>query len=356
MRVLPTPLDGSFGTSRRRQLKCQHLAGWGGTLWSSNGVSTFAISPVGALRKTGCLSLPSQRTLRDYTHFAKAVSGFSTAVDQQLRDRNMPGVEEVCVVVLLDEMHIREDLVYNNFTGTSYIIVCIVMWIIGICIHVISLSLWCIAGEFVGFTDLGDINTHVANFEAQLESGTVPTKPLAKSVLLNSGLQFPYAQFPCASLRGDQLFHIVRRAIWSLQRYGFHVLGLTCDGLAANQQMFRLHAPKGCSETVHKASNPFAIHFPSLLFFLIPHLLKMVRNCFASKNRHLWVRHSFTISKEGLYVVIIFIVILQFHHPISWSELFMASRHNIESLTVVPKLQYEHVFWLVFPRLGGSGM
>ena len=80
---------------------------------------------------------------------------------------------------------------------------------------------------------------------------------------------------------------------------------------------------------------------PAFSFFLIPHLLKMVRNCFASKNRHLWVRHSFTISKEGLYVVI---VILQFHHPISWSELFMASRHNIESLTVVPKLQYEHVF------------
>ena len=105
-----------------------------------------------------------------------------------------------------------------------------------------------IAGEFVGFTDLGDINTHVANFKAQLESGTVPTKPLVKSVLvlmvrgLNSGLQFPYAQFPCASLRGDQLFHIVWRAIGRLQRYGFHVLGLTCDGLAANR-----HVPAPCA-------------------------------------------------------------------------------------------------------------
>ena len=124
----------------------------------------------------------------------------------------------------------------------------------------------------VRFTDLGDINTHVSNFEAQLESGTVPTKPLTKSVLvlmvrgLNSGLQFPYAQFPCG---GDQHFHIVWR-VRRLQRYGFHVLGLTCDGLAANRQMFRLHVPKGCSETVHKASNPFAIHFPSLLFFSDP--------------------------------------------------------------------------------------
>ena len=90
-----------------------------------------------------------------------------------------------------------------------------------------------IAGEFIGFTNLGDINTHIANFKAVLESGTVPTKPLAKSMLvfmvrgLNSGLQFPYVQFPCDSLHGDQLFHLVWRVIGRLQRFGFHVMGLT---------------------------------------------------------------------------------------------------------------------------------
>ena len=90
-----------------------------------------------------------------------------------------------------------------------------------------------ITGEFIGFTDLGDINTHIANFEAQLHSGTASTKPLAKSMLvfmvrgLNSGLQFPYVQFPCDSLRGDQLFHLVWKVIGRLQRFGFHVLGIT---------------------------------------------------------------------------------------------------------------------------------
>lgn len=73
-----------------------------------------------ALRKSGCLSLPSQRTLRDYTHIAAAASGFSAAVDQQLIDAaelaTCPEWKK-CVVVLLDEMHIREDLVYNKFTG-----------------------------------------------------------------------------------------------------------------------------------------------------------------------------------------------------------------------------------------------
>ena len=44
----------------------------------------FSSSGYEALRKSGCISLPSQRTLRDYTHFAKATSGFSCDVDQQL--------------------------------------------------------------------------------------------------------------------------------------------------------------------------------------------------------------------------------------------------------------------------------
>ena len=79
-----------------------------------------------ALRKSGCLSLPLQRTLRDYTHIAKAGSGFSTAVDQQLIDAaelaTCPEWKK-CVALLLDEMHIREDLVYNKFTGMLRLIV-----------------------------------------------------------------------------------------------------------------------------------------------------------------------------------------------------------------------------------------
>ena len=89
--------------------------------------------------------------------------------------------------------------------------------------------------------DLQSLNRHLTEFEAHLINGTAPpTMPMAKSVLvlmvrgLNSGLQFPYAQFPCTSLRGNQIFHIIWKAVGHLQRYGFHVMGLTCDGLAAN--------------------------------------------------------------------------------------------------------------------------
>ena len=36
------------------------------------------------LRQSGVLKLPSQRTLRDYTHYIPATTGFSAKVDEML--------------------------------------------------------------------------------------------------------------------------------------------------------------------------------------------------------------------------------------------------------------------------------
>ena len=73
-----------------------------------------------ALRQSGCITLPSQRTLRDYTHFSKASVGFSTDVDLQLIEAaevlSCPEWKK-CVVVLMDEMYIRENLVYDKSSG-----------------------------------------------------------------------------------------------------------------------------------------------------------------------------------------------------------------------------------------------
>jgi len=159
-------------------------------------------------------------------------------------------------------------------------------------------------GALIGFANLGDIDAHLYRFEQSLESGAFLTKePLAKTMLvvmvrgLFSGLQFPYAQFPCATLWGEQMFHIFWKTVGRLERYGFCVLGLTCDGLAANRQLFRLHAPRRSQELVHKTSNPYAKEPQSVLFFSDPpHLLKTVRNCFANKNRHLRVRSTIQVS------------------------------------------------------------
>ncbi len=61
------------------------------------------------IRQSGCLSLPSQRTLRDYSQCVKAEPGFFTKVDHQAWQK--------LVILLLDEMYIREDQVYNKHSG-----------------------------------------------------------------------------------------------------------------------------------------------------------------------------------------------------------------------------------------------
>ena len=69
------------------------------------------------LRESGVSKLPSQRTLRDHTCCTKAAPGFSDDVDSQLMEA---AKIDTCakygkfVVLLMNEMHIKEDLVYNN--------------------------------------------------------------------------------------------------------------------------------------------------------------------------------------------------------------------------------------------------
>ena len=98
--------------------------------------------------------------------------------------------------IVMDEMYIKEDLVYNKNSG-----------------------------GLVGFTNLGQINTHLLQFQHSLEGGKEnPSRTLAKTMLvfmvrgLSQRLQFPYAQFPCtATMSGDMLYDLV----WEVSK-GFH--------------------------------------------------------------------------------------------------------------------------------------
>ena len=171
------------------------------------------------LREFGCIHLPSQRTLQDYTHYIPAKVGFSAEVDQQLIDAiDFTKEANRYVSLLLDEVHIKEDLVYDKHSGS-----------------------------LIGFTNMGEINNHLINFERSLadEPGEAS---IASSVLvimvrgLFSKLNFPYVQFAVASLSGDLMVDPVWEAISRLERQGIRVLALTCDGASANRRLWKLHS------------------------------------------------------------------------------------------------------------------
>ena len=66
------------------------------------------------------MKLPSQRTLRDYSYITATGIGFSNQADQQLMEAtNIAQCEEFqkCVLLLVDEVHTKEDLVFDKHSG-----------------------------------------------------------------------------------------------------------------------------------------------------------------------------------------------------------------------------------------------
>ena len=214
-------------------------------------------------------------------------------------------------------------------------------------------------GQIIGFANLGDINNHLMEYERVVETGG-KEESLAKSVLvimvqgLFSKLQFAYAQFSCSSLNGCQLYPIFWEAIERLERCGLRVIGCTCDGLSVNRRFFKLHDTK---DDVYKVVNPYSQDNRYIFFFSDPpHLIKTVRNCWASNKRLLWVR------KPLIVLLLNLLLFLKFEGKhIEWSHLiwlYHKSRPDCVSpgLTVLPKLKYEHINLTSFSKMSSTGV
>ena len=125
-----------------------------------------------AARTSGFMSLPSERALRDYIHY-HSKAGFHSDVNDLMRKSKIEQLTEVekHVVVLLDEIKVREDIVFDK-----------------------------ISGKVVGLVHLGDVNGGLHSFEQSV--GKDVELPVATHVLglmvrgLVTSLMFPYAHFP----------------------------------------------------------------------------------------------------------------------------------------------------------------
>ena len=218
------------------------------------------------LRISGVLRLPSERTLRDYRHFAPSTAGFSKALDKQLQDaisEQVPQHLAKYVTLVLDEMFIKEGLFFDKHSGA-----------------------------LVGYSDIGEVNNLLADYEREYKASGRTPKPLAKRMLvfmvrgLFTTLTFPYVQFPVVSCKGPNLMPLVRQAIKHLTCLGIVVVAITCDGASDNRKMFSMHAPDDPS--VYKTVNLFSKHEQPIFFISDPpHLIKTIRNCFARGK--LWV-------------------------------------------------------------------
>lgn len=224
------------------------------------------------------LSLPSGRTLQDYTHFIQAGVGIQTEVtDQLLSNVKMSGLEDYqkYVSVVFDEVKIKEGMIYDKHDC-----------------------------RIIGFVDLGGVNSSLESFERSLSQNSESVTPssVAKQMLvfmvrgLFIKLCFPYAQYPTRGITADSLFPVAWEVIRHLESVGFKVVSLTGDKASPNQKFFRLHGKaSGESNVTYKVPNPYTKEDRPIFFISdVPHLIKTVRNCWSnsfghSQKRALWV-------------------------------------------------------------------
>ena len=217
------------------------------------------------------LTLPSERTLRDYTHCIKAGVGFIPEVDVQLvKEANVISEKDSFIVLSWDEMKIKEDLVFDKHTC-----------------------------NLVGFTNVGDINDILDKVEQQTDGK--PYSNVSSHMLLFmvrgmfSSLEFPYAHFATRGVSADSLFPIVWEAVQRLECCGMNIIAFCCDGASPNRKFYKMHGKPG--QLTYKSPNPF--HEGMDIYFIcdVPHLLKTTRNCWSNSlankySRALWVIYS----------------------------------------------------------------
>ena len=186
------------------------------------------------IRNSNCIILPSDRTLRDYTHYINNKPGFSVEVDKQLAEEmNLESLEEhdkyVCIVA--DEIKIKEGIVFNKSTS-----------------------------DIVGFTEFVDINNSIQILQNDLINGTTNNNIATKVFVimirgLTTKINFPYATFPSCDLKGEEIAPLMMEATFRLEKIGIKVLAHTLDGCSINRKYFKMMSTE--TSIPYRTVNPF---------------------------------------------------------------------------------------------------
>ena len=151
---------------------------------------------------SGVLILPSSRTLRDYKNYIRPTRGFNPDVITDLakkKNKNFTPHERF-VTILIDEMKIQEDLIWDKYSG-----------------------------ELLGFVDAAtlvkptELATHVLVF-------------MVKSIV--NPLSISLATFATTGVFSFQLMPI----FWTAVRYleiNLKVISATADGASSNRKFFQ---------------------------------------------------------------------------------------------------------------------
>ena len=132
------------------------------------------------------------------------------------------------VGLLVDEIKIKEDLVYNKHSG-----------------------------QIIGFTNL-DVSQRLLQLENESDCPSVASHVLSIMVRrVFFKMEFSYAHFGTTGVTGEQMFSLIWEAIRRLEACDIKVIFITADGTSTNRKFFRMHWDKKDPCTFnYKAKNP----------------------------------------------------------------------------------------------------
>ena len=259
------------------------------------------------IREAGFITLPSNRTLFDYSHHIKSDLGLNAdslkLLKNEAEKQGMYHEEwRKYIGILFDEVKVKEDLVYDR-----------------------------VSGELIGYCNLDEVGNAIINLENVICG---QENEVAKYVLVlmvrsvTTSLKFPLAAYATQSITSDFLYPIIWNSIAVLEVHlELKVLFLTCDGASANRKFFDLHKFPG-HKSVYFSNNPFCDQRKIYFISDVPHLIKTTRNCFSNSSSH---KNSRQLWKHG--------------KDISWMHIVRLFEEHCEynMYNPCPKLSRRHI-------------
>ena len=141
------------------------------------------------------------------------------------------------MTILINEMKIQEDLIWDKYTG-----------------------------EPMGFVDLGDGDANAATIDKPSELATHVLVFMVKSIV--NPLSISLATFATTGVSSFQLMPIFWRAIRYLEKINLKAISATADGASPNRKFFRIHKSMdgdAGKNVVYRAQNIHVTALPPLV-------------------------------------------------------------------------------------------
>uniref|UniRef100_A0A7M5VEW6 THAP-type domain-containing protein n=1 Tax=Clytia hemisphaerica TaxID=252671 RepID=A0A7M5VEW6_9CNID len=251
---------------------------------------------------SGILVLPSQRTLRNYRNHIKPQQGFDPKIVADLTERTKKFSErEKFVSVVIDEMKVQEDLVWDRSTG-----------------------------KLIGFLDLGDTAINESTISNETKLATHVMVFLVKSVM--NPLSFSFATFATDTASSAQIYSLFWKCVSILEiSCQLKVIATVADGASTNRRFAKMNRDQDdvkCSEVVYRTINVYAPERYIYFFADAPHLIKTSRNCLWKSGQDGSARFMWN---NGFYMI--------------WRHIKDLYKEDIEfGLQLLPHLKSDHIY------------